>query len=67
MVCRSVRQNMPAAGGGHERRVSGDGERSWPGPGRTARLDRLEFQGLAAVPLQAEWFANIDNPRTGRA
>ena len=30
-------------------------------------LTALEFQGLAAVPLQAEWFANIDNRRTRRA
>jgi hypothetical protein len=25
-------------------------------------LTALEFQGLAAVPPEAEWFANIDNP-----
>jgi hypothetical protein len=30
-------------------------------------LTALEFQGLAAVPHEAEWFANIDNPRTRRA
>ena len=35
-------------------------------PGRRA-LTALEFQGLAAVPAEAEWFANIDNPRTRRA
>ena len=36
------------------------------GDGRRA-LTALEFQGLAAVPAEAEWFANIDNPRTRRA
>jgi site-specific recombinase XerD len=36
------------------------------GPGRRA-LTAAEFQGLSAVPLEAEWFANIDNPRTRRA
>jgi hypothetical protein len=30
-------------------------------------LTAAEFQGLSAVPLEAEWFANIDNPRTRRA
>jgi len=37
--------------------------------GRAGRrtLTALEFQGLAAVPLEVEWFANIDNPRTRRA
>jgi integrase len=30
-------------------------------------LTAAEFQGLAAVPAEAEWFANIDNPRTRRA
>jgi site-specific recombinase XerD len=30
-------------------------------------LTALEFQGLAAVPHEAEWFANINNPRTRRA
>jgi Phage integrase, N-terminal SAM-like domain len=29
-------------------------------------LTAAEFQELAAVPLEAEWFANIDNPRTRR-
>ena len=37
-----------------------------PGAGRRA-LMAAEFQGLSAVPLEAEWFANIDNPRTRRA
>src|ERR1700751_4702630 len=30
-------------------------------------LTRPEFQQLAAVPAELEWFANIDNPRTRRA
>jgi hypothetical protein len=30
-------------------------------------LTAAEFQGLSAMPLEAEWFANIDNPRTRRA
>ncbi|MCQ3028960.1 tyrosine-type recombinase/integrase, partial [Pseudomonas tremae] len=31
------------------------------------RLTAAEFQHLSAVPAAAEWFANIDNPRTRRA
>lgn len=31
------------------------------------RLSAAEFQQLASVPAAAEWFANIDNPRTRRA
>lgn len=31
------------------------------------RLTAAEFQGLAKVPAAAEWFANLDNPRTRRA
>ena len=31
------------------------------------RLSALEFQRLANMPAAAEWFANIDNPRTRRA
>ncbi|MHC8347693.1 tyrosine-type recombinase/integrase [Pseudomonas sp. RT6P73] len=31
------------------------------------RLTAAEFQQLARVPAAAEWFANIDNPRTRRA
>lgn len=31
------------------------------------RLTAAEFQGLAQVPAAAEWFANLDNPRTRRA
>src|SRR5919198_5434127 len=30
-------------------------------------LTRAEFQNLAAVPAEFEWFANIDNKRTRRA
>src|SRR5919109_2204521 len=30
-------------------------------------LSRAEFQNLAAVPAEMEWFANIDNKRTRRA
>jgi hypothetical protein len=31
------------------------------------RLSRAEFQGLGDMPPELEWFANLDNPRTGRA
>ena len=31
------------------------------------RLTATEFQGLADVPPELEWFANIDNPRTRKA
>jgi integrase/recombinase XerD len=31
------------------------------------RLTAAEFQGLAQVPPEVEWFADIDNPRTRRA
>lgn len=31
------------------------------------RLTAAQFQHLAEVPAAAEWFANIDNPRTRRA
>ena len=30
-------------------------------------LTREQFQGLAQLPPEIEWFANIDNPRTRRA
>jgi site-specific recombinase XerD len=33
----------------------------------THRLTAAEFRGLADVPPEAEWFANITNPRTRRA
>lgn len=40
-------------------------------PPLAQRLDRpltaAEFHQLAAVPAEAEWFANLDNPRTRRA
>lgn len=31
------------------------------------RLTSAQFHQLAAVPAEAEWFANLDNPRTRRA
>ena len=36
-------------------------------PVNQRRLTSAEFQQLAAMPATAEWFANIDNPRTRRA
>ncbi|MFP3852383.1 tyrosine-type recombinase/integrase [Pseudomonas sp. W5-01] len=36
-------------------------------PAGERRLTAAQFQDLAAVPAAAEWFANIDNPRTRRA
>ena len=30
-------------------------------------LTREQFQGLAQLPPEAEWFVNIQNPRTKRA
>lgn len=33
----------------------------------TRRLTAAEFQGLTDMPVAAEWFANLDNPRTRRA
>ena len=33
----------------------------------TSLLTRQEFQTLADVPAEVEWFANINNPRTRRA
>ena len=30
-------------------------------PAENRLLTRAEFQGLAAVPAELEWFANIDN------
>ena len=40
-----------------------------PPPGRRAgpRPDRRRIPGLAEVPPELEWFANITNPRTRRA
>ena len=37
------------------------------GTGNNNLLSRAEFQELADVPPEIEWFANIDNPRTRRA
>jgi integrase/recombinase XerD len=31
------------------------------------KLSAAEFQGLAQIPAEAEWFANLDNARTRRA
>ena len=36
-------------------------------PSNERRVTAAEFQDLAAVPAAAEWFANLDNPRTRRA
>lgn len=39
-----------------------------PTPAESARrLTAAQFHQLAAVPAEAEWFANLDNPRTRRA
>lgn len=38
-----------------------------PTPIPKALLTRAEFQQLADVPPEVEWFANIDNARTRRA
>ena len=37
------------------------------GTGNNNLLSRAEFQQLAAVPPEIEWFANIGNPQTRRA
>jgi site-specific recombinase XerD len=67
---------LPADGGklvAVEATYEGKGQGVTVVSGRLARgdgrrvLTALEFQGLAAVPHEAEWFANIDNPRTRRA
>jgi hypothetical protein len=67
---------QPPASGGGERRAEAmnDGKGQLvtltgglaQGGGRRV-LTAAEFQRLSAVPLEAEWFANIDNPRTRRA
>jgi integrase/recombinase XerD len=42
-------------------------QRQLPAVPREARaLTAAEFRGLANVPPEAEWFANIDNPQTRR-
>ena len=33
-------------------------------PSNERRVTAAEFQDLVAVPAAAEWFANLDNPRT---
>ena len=38
-----------------------------PTPVSKGLLTRKEFQQLADVPPELEWFANIDNARTRRA
>ena len=37
------------------------------GKGNNNLLSRAEFQQLAEVPPEMEWFANLGNPRTRRA
>ncbi len=37
------------------------------GTGNNNLLSRAEFQALADVPPEIEWFSNIGNPRTRRA
>ncbi len=37
------------------------------GNGKDSLLSRAEFQQLAKVPAEIEWFGNINNPRTRRA
>ncbi|MEZ5653738.1 MAG: tyrosine-type recombinase/integrase [Burkholderiaceae bacterium] len=43
--------------------------RATPSPGskQPSRLTAAEFQGLAKVPPEVEWFANIDSAQTRRA
>lgn len=45
----------------------GEGEGVVLGKSERRLLTAAEFQGLADVPPEAEWFANISNPRTRRA
>jgi site-specific recombinase XerD len=42
-------------------------ENALPAPVSQGLLTRKEFQALADVPPELEWFANIDNARTRRA
>ena len=37
------------------------------GTGNDNLLSRAEFQQLAKVPAEIEWFANLGNPQTRRA
>jgi integrase/recombinase XerD len=39
----------------------------WVPPSGDRRLTVLQFQGLAEIPAESEWFANIANPQTRRA
>ncbi|MGH7261275.1 MAG: hypothetical protein ACREI9_11405 [Nitrospiraceae bacterium] len=62
---RQVRKK--GAKGGVEKATEGAGSQL-PTVVRGGRmLTAAEVQGLAQVPPEAEWFANIDNPRTRRA
>ena len=70
-------RELPAAGNGErgaeKARNEGKGQelvvagRGLARGGDRRGLTAAEFQGLSAVPAEAEWFANIDNPRTRRA
>ena len=42
-------------------------EQSAPATSAERLLTAKEFQALAQVPPEAEWFTNIENPRTRRA
>src|ERR687887_980018 len=44
-----------------------EGKKAVPMTAAGGMLSRAEFQNLAAVPAEMEWFANIDNKRTRRA
>jgi hypothetical protein len=65
-------QPPPAAGGTDGAMNEGKGQLVTLTGGLTREAGRRaltasEFQGLFSVPAEAEWFANIDNPRTRRA
>ena len=38
-----------------------------PSPSLGRRLTSERFQGLADIPAELEWFANLGNPSTRRA
>ncbi len=59
-------EHPPSDHGRSRKSIRKTGERGLV-PGRGRRLTAAEFQGLAQVPPEAEWFANITNPRTRRA
>jgi hypothetical protein len=44
-----------------------EGKKMVPMTATGGTLSQAEFQNLAAVPPELEWFANIDNKRTRRA